>query len=106
MMPRLGIPVVLDVPLSFELKTCGGLTHDFTLTRWNNLHFTNVFIRKWQSGYAAGLKPAYGGSIPPFLVSLIEFERMLVPQMCDKEEGSREVIPRLSLLILRTALLV
>lgn len=40
----------------------------------------------------AGLKPAYGGSIPPFLVSLIEFGRMLAPRMCDKEEDSRGVI--------------
>lgn len=43
----------------------------------------------------AGLKPAYGGSIPPFLVNLIEFERMLVLRMCDRGEGNREVILRL-----------
>lgn len=54
----------------------------------------------------AGLKPVYGGSIPPFLVNLIEFERMLVPRMCDKEEGSREVILHLLLLVLQIVLLV
>lgn len=43
-----------------------------------------------------GLKPVYGGSIPSFLVSLIELGRMLVPQMCGMVEGSREVILRLS----------
>ena len=40
----------------------------------------------------AGLKLVHGGSIPPFLVSLIGLERMLVPQMCGKEEGSHVVI--------------
>lgn len=54
----------------------------------------------------AGLKPAYGGSIPPFLVNLIEFEQMLAPRMCGKEGGSREVILRLLLLILQIILLV
>lgn len=49
----------------------------------------------------AGLKPAYGGSIPPFLVNLIEFEQMLVPRTCDKEGGNREVILRLLLLVLQ-----
>lgn len=41
-----------------------------------------------------GLKPAYGGSTPPFLVSLIELEQMRAPRMCGKEEGSRVVILR------------
>lgn len=54
--------------------------------------FTNVSRRKWQSGYVAGLKPVHGGSIPPFLVNLIELGQMLVPQMCGKGEGSRVVI--------------
>lgn len=60
----------------------------------------------------AGLKPVYGGSIPPFLVSgilrgwwwifrslvrLVELGRRQVLQMCDKGEGSREVILRLLL---------
>ena len=39
-----------------------------------------------------GLKPAHGGSTPPFLVSLIELEQMQAPRMCDKGEGSRVVI--------------
>lgn len=59
----------------------------------------------------AGLKPVYGGSIPPFLVtgglrgrkqifrSLVKFElgRRQVLRRCGKEEGSREVILRLLL---------
>lgn len=60
------------------------------------MHFTNVFRRKWQSGYVAGLKPVYGGSIPSFLVSLIELVQMLVPQMCGMVEGSHGAILRLS----------
>ena len=40
----------------------------------------------------AGLKPTYGGSTPPFLVSLIGLVRMPVLRMCGKEEGSRVVI--------------
>lgn len=54
-----------------------------------------------------GLKPIYGGSIPPFLVSgiwkgwlkifrslvkLVELGRRQALRMCDKEEGSRVVI--------------
>ena len=41
----------------------------------------------------AGLKSAHGGSIPPFLVSLIEFEQRLALRMCGREEGSRGVTP-------------
>lgn len=40
----------------------------------------------------AGLKLAYGGSIPPFLVSEFEFVQRRAPQMCDKVGGSRGVI--------------
>lgn len=47
-----------------------------------------------------GLKPAYGGSIPPFLDIVVELERKRALQMCDKEEGIREVILRLLLLVL------
>lgn len=57
----------------------------------------------------AGLKPVYGGSIPPFLVtrglrgrkqifrSLIKFEleRRQVLRRCGKEGDNREVILRL-----------
>lgn len=58
----------------------------------------------------AGLKPVYGGSIPPFLVSgglrgrkqvfrslikLVELGRRQALRRCDKEGGSREVILRL-----------
>lgn len=49
-----------------------------------------------------GLKPAYGGSTPPFLVSLIELGQKQAPQMCDKGEGSRVITPRL----LQSALLL
>lgn len=60
----------------------------------------------------AGLKPVYGGSIPPFLVvrglrgwkqifrslvKFVELERKQVLQRCGKEEGNREVILRLLL---------
>lgn len=86
-------------------KTYKGLTCNFTLTKWCNI-FTNVFIRKWQSGYAAGLKLAYGGSIPSFLVNLIEFERMPVLQMYDRGVGSHEVIRHLLRLIPLIRLLV
>lgn len=42
----------------------------------------------------AGLKPTYGGSTPPFLVSLIGLERMQALRMCGMAEGSRVVIQR------------
>lgn len=42
-----------------------------------------------------GLKPAYGGSNPPFLVRKVEPVRMQALRMCGREEGSREVILRL-----------
>lgn len=42
-----------------------------------------------------GLKPANGGSIPPFLVSFLGFERRQAAQMYGKEGGSRVVILRL-----------
>lgn len=45
----------------------------------------------------AGLKPVYGGSIPSFLVSEIEPERMQALRMCGKGEGSRVVTLRLLL---------
>lgn len=48
----------------------------------------------------AGLKSAYGGSIPPFLGIKAELERKLALQMCDRGEGIREVILRLLLLAL------
>lgn len=41
-----------------------------------------------------GLKPVDGGSIPPFLVSLIGLEQRQALRMCGMEEGSRVVIPR------------
>lgn len=82
--------------------------------------FTSVLWRKWQSGYVAGLKPVYGGSIPPFLVtgglrgwkqifrSLAKFElgRRQVLRRCGKEEGNREVILRLLLWVPLMKLLV
>lgn len=54
------------------------------------------YLRKWQSGHAVGLKPSHGGSIPPFLVILLELEQKLAPQRCGKEAGSRVVILHLS----------
>lgn len=82
------------------LKTRGVLTHNFALTRQcNRLVLLVSYRRKWQSGYAVGLKPAHGGSIPPFLVSLFVLGQMLVPQMCGKVGGTRVVILRWSKLI-------
>ena len=51
-----------------------------------------------------GLKPVYGGSIPPFLVSVIGLEQMLALRMCDMEEGSRVVIQYLLMSVLLTGL--
>lgn len=54
----------------------------------------------------AGLKPAYGGSIPPFLVSVRPaLVQMRALQMCGREEGSRVVIQYWLQLIQLTALL-
>lgn len=47
----------------------------------------------------AGLKPVYGGSIPPFLGLVFELVQMQALRMCGKEEGIREVILRLLLLV-------
>lgn len=51
-----------------------------------------------------GLKPTYGGSTPPFLVSLIVLEQRQALQMCDKVGGSHEVILRWLQLVLLTLL--
>lgn len=45
----------------------------------------------------AGLKPAHGGSIPPFLVNGAELEQMLALQMCGMGEDIRGVILHLLL---------
>lgn len=47
----------------------------------------------------AGLKPAYGGSIPPFLGRVVELVRMLVLQKCGKVVDIREVILHLLWLV-------
>lgn len=52
-------------------------------------------MRKWQTGYAADLKLANGGSTPSFLISLRVFEHMKAPHMYDGEGGSRVVIQHL-----------
>lgn len=89
------------------LKTRGILTHNFALTRQcNRLVLLVSYGRKWQSGYAVGLKPAHGGSIPPFLVSLPVLEQMLVLQVCGKVEDNHVVILRLLKLIQLMLLLV
>ena len=49
-----------------------------------------------------GLKPVYGGSIPSFLGSLSELERMRVLRMCGMGEGSRAVTQCLLMLALLT----
>lgn len=54
------------------------------------------YLRKWQIGHAVGLKPSYGGSIPPFLVILLALARRLAPQRCGREEGIRVVTQRSS----------
>lgn len=53
-----------------------------------------------------GLKPAYGGSIPPFLDIKVELVRMQALQMCGKGEDTRGVILRLLLLVQLIRLLV
>lgn len=89
------------------LKTRGVLTHNFALTRQcNRLVLLVSYGRKWQSGYAVGLKPAHGGSIPPFLVNLLVLGQMLVLQMCGKVEGTRVVTQRLLKLFQLMLLLV
>lgn len=42
-----------------------------------------------------GLKPTYGGSIPPFLGIAVVLEQMQVLQMCGREGDIHEVTPRL-----------
>lgn len=77
------------------LKTRGVLTHNSALTRQcNRLVLLVSYRRKWQSGYAVGLKPAHGGSIPPFLVSMLVLGQTLVPRMCGRAGGIRVVILR------------
>lgn len=46
-------------------RTLGGLTRNSALTRRCNLLLAP--LRRWQTGYAADLKSAQGGSIPSFL---------------------------------------
>lgn len=77
------------------------------------VHYTSPLLRRWQSGDVAGLKPVYGGSTPPLLVSsLFELAQRRALQTCGKGEGSREVIqyllrliPQLKLHVLRRRLL-
>lgn len=52
----------------------------------------------------AGLKPVYGGSIPPFLVNLIELVQMRALQMCGMEGGIRVIILHLLRLALQIKL--
>lgn len=49
--------------------------------------------------YVIGLKPVYGGSIPPFLGMGTELGRMRALQMCGRGEGIRGVILRLLWLV-------
>lgn len=51
-----------------------------------------------------GLKPAYGGSTPPFLGSYVVLGQMQVPRRYDKEEGSHVVILHWLRLVLQTVL--
>lgn len=68
-------------------------TYDSALTKQCISSILVSLLRKWQSGYVTGLKPAQGGSIPPFLVNgLLALEQKRAPQMCDREGGIREAI--------------
>ena len=56
----------------------------------------------------AGLKPAYGGSIPSFLVKkrVVGLEQMLVLRRCDREEDNHVIILHLYVEVQRIILLV